>query len=75
MGLWLSKLYDVFSEFSGSTPARILMLGLDAAGNLILFLYDLLLLFDFQISLFFLYRTTKVMLNYHISDTSNFDLK
>ncbi|XP_071164208.1 uncharacterized protein [Mytilus edulis] len=33
MGLWLSKLYDVFSEFSGSTPARILMLGLDAAGK------------------------------------------
>ncbi|CAC5393744.1 ARF1_2 [Mytilus coruscus] len=33
MGLWLSKLYDVFSEFSESTPARILMLGLDAAGK------------------------------------------
>ncbi|XP_071164211.1 uncharacterized protein [Mytilus edulis] len=33
MGLWLSNLYEVFSEFSGSTPARILMLGLDAAGK------------------------------------------
>ena len=34
MGLWLSKLYDVFSGFSGS-HARILMLGLDAAGKVL----------------------------------------
>lgn len=33
MGLWISKLYSVFSEFSTSSPSRILMLGLDAAGK------------------------------------------
>ena len=34
MGLYLSKLVDVFSQFGSGEPARILMLGLDAAGKL-----------------------------------------
>ena len=33
MGLFLSRLYDVLSTFSSDKPARILMLGLDAAGK------------------------------------------
>lgn len=33
MGLLLSKLYSVFESFSAGTPARLLMLGLDAAGE------------------------------------------
>jgi GTPase SAR1 family protein len=33
MGLLLSRLYDALSTFSNETPARILMLGLDAAGK------------------------------------------
>ncbi|KAK3093189.1 hypothetical protein FSP39_012436 [Pinctada imbricata] len=33
MGLFLSKLHEVFSQFSGNNQARILMLGLDAAGK------------------------------------------
>lgn len=33
MGLFLSRLYDVFSSFGTDKPARILMLGLDAAGK------------------------------------------
>lgn len=33
MGLFLSRLYDVFSSFTADKPARILMLGLDAAGK------------------------------------------
>ncbi|XP_011457178.3 uncharacterized protein [Magallana gigas] len=33
MGLLLSRLYSVFESFSSETPARILMLGLDAAGK------------------------------------------
>lgn len=33
MGLFLSRLYSVFESFSSETPARILMLGLDAAGK------------------------------------------
>jgi len=33
MGLFLSRLYDVFSTFTADKPARILMLGLDAAGK------------------------------------------
>lgn len=33
MGLFLSRLYDVFASFNGDKPARILMLGLDAAGK------------------------------------------
>ena len=32
MGLFFSKLYQLFEEW-GNTPARILMLGLDAAGK------------------------------------------
>lgn len=32
MGLWLSKIWNLFSEL-GNTQARILMLGLDAAGK------------------------------------------
>ncbi|KAL3873467.1 hypothetical protein ACJMK2_036580 [Sinanodonta woodiana] len=32
MGLYLSKLFEIFSSF-GETPARIAMLGLDAAGK------------------------------------------
>lgn len=32
MGLWLAKMKKLFDEFS-TTPARILMLGLDAAGK------------------------------------------
>ena len=31
MGLWISKLYGLFESFKGQ-QARILMLGLDAAG-------------------------------------------
>ncbi|KAJ8308023.1 hypothetical protein KUTeg_012897 [Tegillarca granosa] len=38
MGLWLSKLYELYSSFSEADPARILMLGLDAAG--LLFVVD-----------------------------------
>ena len=33
MGLFLTKLLGVFESFSGSDPARVLMLGLDAAGR------------------------------------------
>ncbi|XP_062587610.1 uncharacterized protein LOC134249256, partial [Saccostrea cucullata] len=33
MGLFLSRLYSVFESFCEETPARILMLGLDAAGK------------------------------------------
>ncbi|CAF3360460.1 unnamed protein product [Rotaria socialis] len=33
MGLFLSRMYDVFGSFSTGKPARILMLGLDAAGK------------------------------------------
>ncbi len=33
MGLLFSRLYDALSTFSNETPARILMLGLDAAGK------------------------------------------
>ncbi len=33
MGILLSRLYDALSSFSSETPARILMLGLDAAGK------------------------------------------
>ncbi|KAL5008247.1 hypothetical protein ScPMuIL_013828 [Solemya velum] len=33
MGLFFSRLYDVFSTFTANDPARILMLGLDAAGK------------------------------------------
>jgi GTPase SAR1 family protein len=33
MGLILSRLYDTLWTFSSGTPARILMLGLDAAGK------------------------------------------
>jgi ADP-ribosylation factor protein 1 len=33
MGLLFSRLYHALSAFSNGTPARILMLGLDAAGK------------------------------------------
>ncbi|XP_055955764.1 ADP-ribosylation factor 6 [Patella vulgata] len=33
MGLFLSKIVEALTAFSGSDPARILMLGLDAAGK------------------------------------------
>lgn len=33
MGLFLSRMYDVFASFGTGKPARILMLGLDAAGK------------------------------------------
>ena len=33
MGLLLSRLTDIFSSFTNQKPARILMLGLDAAGK------------------------------------------
>lgn len=33
MGPLLSRLTDIFSSFSNQKPARILMLGLDAAGK------------------------------------------
>ena len=41
MGLFFSKLVDVFNQFSGGEQARILMLGLDAAGNIlhVVFIY------------------------------------
>lgn len=32
MGGLMAKLKDALSEFTGSNPARVLMLGLDAAG-------------------------------------------
>ena len=33
MGLFLSRMYDVFASMGGDKPTRILMLGLDAAGK------------------------------------------
>ena len=33
MGLFLSRMYEVLSSFSNDKPARLLMLGLDAAGK------------------------------------------
>ena len=33
MGLFLSRLYSIFEDFSAETPSRILMLGLDGAGK------------------------------------------
>ena len=33
MGPFLSRMYDVLSSFTTDKPARILMLGLDAAGK------------------------------------------
>jgi type IV secretory pathway ATPase VirB11/archaellum biosynthesis ATPase len=33
MGLFLSRMYDVLTSFNAEKPARILMLGLDAAGK------------------------------------------
>ena len=33
MGPFLSRMYDVLSSFTNDKPARILMLGLDAAGK------------------------------------------
>ncbi|KAL5009268.1 hypothetical protein ScPMuIL_014849 [Solemya velum] len=33
MGLLLSRLYDIYSSFTADDPARIVMLGLDAAGK------------------------------------------
>ena len=33
MGLYLSKIYELFSSWSASNPARILLLGLDNAGK------------------------------------------
>jgi len=39
MGLFLSKLYEVFeSAFSEDNPAKIVMLGLDSAGMCILYI-------------------------------------
>ena len=33
MGLFLSRMYDILSSFGTEKPARIVMLGLDAAGK------------------------------------------
>jgi GTPase SAR1 family protein len=33
MGLFFSRIYDAFASFGTEKPARILMLGLDAAGK------------------------------------------
>ena len=33
MGIFLSRMYEVLSSFTSEEPARILMLGLDAAGK------------------------------------------
>ena len=33
MGLFLSRMYDALASFSSEKPARIVMLGLDAAGK------------------------------------------
>jgi len=36
MGLLIAKLYSLYENFAGGgQPARIVMLGLDAAGNLL----------------------------------------
>jgi len=37
MGGLMAKMRDALAEFTGSNPARILMLGLDAAGLFIYF--------------------------------------
>ena len=42
----MTKLYNVFEQWSTGTPARILMLGLDAAGKTH-FLYSLVYMPDF----------------------------
>ena len=50
MGLLVSKLYQLFEEW-GNTPARILMLGLDAAGTC---LSDFLVLFFIVVTSLFI---------------------
>jgi hypothetical protein len=40
MGLLICKLYSVFEELSNLSSSRILMLGLNAAGNYTPFIFD-----------------------------------
>ncbi len=40
MGLFLSKLFNLFANFGDGEPTRILMLGLDAAGKLYLYIWS-----------------------------------
>ena len=47
MGLFFSKLYQLYETFGSGEPARIVMLGLDAAGNYFdYYLSQLIILID-----------------------------